>query len=182
MLSRLCHRSFVGNGSGFYIARAINGANVRTLHGSNDLRSDSDRYSSVKSTRKWDLRSFSRQSVRWNSTIPQDFAMAKSQLLEGLKGVKLKDAKDAPVPIFWTGVAGMVPIVVPPLTFLLFGYSQSLATIQVRSITNLRESPSSTLTEQTSTLHAVTGGSFTITFQQTDGNSAAVTAFTFQLL
>ncbi|CAB0001307.1 unnamed protein product [Nesidiocoris tenuis] len=64
------------------------------------------------------------------TTMPLDFTVAKSQFVANLKDIHLADAKDAPAPIFWSGMLGLVPIVLPPLSFLLFGYSNSLATMQ----------------------------------------------------
>ncbi|BES95804.1 transmembrane protein 69 [Nesidiocoris tenuis] len=65
------------------------------------------------------------------TTMPLDFTVAKSQFVANLKDIHLADAKDAPAPIFWSGMLGLVPIVLPPLSFLLFGYSNSLATMQM---------------------------------------------------
>lgn len=54
-----------------------------------------------------------------------------SQSKELLQTVKFSDLSAAPQPAFWYGVAGLVPFVFPPLSFLLLGYSPFLATAQL---------------------------------------------------
>lgn len=74
------------------------------------------------------------EKIRTNfaqSPIPPNIAEAKSQLLCSLKEIQLSDTKLAPKPIFWSGIAGLIPIVLPPVSFFLFGYSNLLATCQM---------------------------------------------------
>ncbi|KAF6206733.1 hypothetical protein GE061_017969 [Apolygus lucorum] len=88
----------------------------------------------IKNNPKKIVNYFSKRGISSSNENPSatNFAIiARTQLLTSLKEIKLSDTKHAPPPIFWSGVAGLVPIVLPPLSFLIFGYSHSLATVQM---------------------------------------------------
>uniref|UniRef100_A0A0A9WGZ0 Transmembrane protein 69 n=2 Tax=Lygus hesperus TaxID=30085 RepID=A0A0A9WGZ0_LYGHE len=129
----LCCRSLKGNGlNTIYSAARITSIHPsRTLHSYEKSARDCDSFKNAKDHLKSKSVPHRRNEIRWNSTFPPDFAVARTQLLESLKDIKLSDTKHAPPPIFWSGVAGLVPIVLPPLSFLVFGYSDSLATVQM---------------------------------------------------
>ncbi|KAK9503528.1 hypothetical protein O3M35_010067 [Rhynocoris fuscipes] len=43
----------------------------------------------------------------------------------------MEDLKAAPQPIFWYSAASLIPLLVPPLTFMVFGYSRFLSSAEL---------------------------------------------------
>ncbi|XP_014271675.1 transmembrane protein 69 [Halyomorpha halys] len=64
-----------------------------------------------------------------NFNIPVNDIMQQSKQL--LKDVKLSELHNAPLPAFWYGFGGLAPFVLPPLSFILFGYSPFLGAVQL---------------------------------------------------
>lgn len=60
-----------------------------------------------------------------------DFKHIAAQTKEIINNVKMTDLKEAPQPAFWYGFGGLVPFVLPSLSFLVFGYSPFLACAQL---------------------------------------------------
>uniref|UniRef100_A0A224XZE0 Putative conserved plasma membrane protein n=1 Tax=Panstrongylus lignarius TaxID=156445 RepID=A0A224XZE0_9HEMI len=42
----------------------------------------------------------------------------------------MKDMAKAPEPVFWYSTVAILPFIVPPVSFLIFGYSSFMATLQ----------------------------------------------------
>lgn len=63
--------------------------------------------------------------------VPVNFQDILRQSKQLIKDVHLSELNKAPLPAFWFGFGGLAPFVLPPLSFLLFGYSPMLGALQL---------------------------------------------------
>lgn len=66
-----------------------------------------------------------------NFNIPVNFNEILKQSKQLMRDVKLSELKQAPLPAFWYGFSGLAPFVLPPVSYLFFGYSSILGCLQL---------------------------------------------------
>ncbi|CAH1404682.1 unnamed protein product [Nezara viridula] len=66
-----------------------------------------------------------------NFNIPVNFSDILKQSKQLLRDVQLSELNNAPLSAFWYGFGGLAPFVLPPLSFIIFGYSPFLGALQL---------------------------------------------------
>ena len=103
------------------------------------LRSSSTRVTSIVTEKKQNQQDFLKRNYasigdrkNKNFNIPNlDFTNILNKSKQLFKEIQLSELANAPQPAFWYGISGLAPLVLPPLSFIIFGYSPFLAGAQL---------------------------------------------------